>query len=168
MSFEDLNWHGKRGVILARDNYECQECYRPATEVDHCWPRAFGGGDTEDNLRAICKACNQTKGDSLLIKFLTEDTAWATYLHHAAVAQIALREATKFWNMSAALGRGADPDDFADAGPPTGNDVLERGDVLLRLAAKHGVSEQPTDYQDPTVPRDRPWWVNAPDRICAA
>jgi hypothetical protein len=149
MSFEDLNWHGKRGAILARDKYVCQECGRPATEVDHCWPKSLGGQTTQENLRAICKPCN-----------LTADTAWDTYLHHSREAEIHLREATSWWNINELLGMGlAQPEDFNKRGKPTGNDVLLRGAEVLRMAAMWDVSERPTEH-DPDV-LDRPSWIPA-------
>jgi len=35
----------------------CRSTY--ALEVDHIVPRALGGGDNPDNLRLLCRACNQ-------------------------------------------------------------------------------------------------------------
>jgi 5-methylcytosine-specific restriction enzyme A len=45
-------------AILERDDYRCQLCPRPATEVDHVIPRSAGGTDHPSNLRAICHPCH--------------------------------------------------------------------------------------------------------------
>ena len=63
-------WQRTRRRILERDGYRCQipdvhRCTGYATEVDHIVPRAQGGPDRDDNLRAACgngnKARNRTK-----------------------------------------------------------------------------------------------------------
>lgn len=55
-----------RKAVLIRDNYECQirgpNCTVTATSVDHIHPKAWGGTAHPSNLRAACKACNQSKG----------------------------------------------------------------------------------------------------------
>ena len=55
--------------ILQRDDYRCQLCGdSPAItkgttlEVDHIHPFSQGGKTTEDNLRTLCRRCNQGKG----------------------------------------------------------------------------------------------------------
>ena len=59
-------WVKLRRAILARDLWLCQVCLdsgRPtqATEVDHIEPKANGGTDDPDNLRAICSRCHAIK-----------------------------------------------------------------------------------------------------------
>ena len=59
-------WKKLRKVILQRDAYLCQECYRrkkltPATDVDHIVPKSLGGTDDEDNLQSLCKECHKFK-----------------------------------------------------------------------------------------------------------
>lgn len=59
-------WQKLRKVILKRDGFLCQVCksagkYTPADEVDHIVPKASGGSDDPDNLRAICKPCHSIK-----------------------------------------------------------------------------------------------------------
>ena len=44
--------------ILARDGFTCWNCGGRATTVDHIVPRAAGGSDRPDNLRASCVRCN--------------------------------------------------------------------------------------------------------------
>lgn len=58
-----------RYAILKRDDYRCQLCGdSPAItrgtilEVDHIHPFSQGGKTTEDNLRTLCRRCNQGKG----------------------------------------------------------------------------------------------------------
>ncbi len=58
----------KRGVtrvslrkqVWARDGAQCTQCKsRHALELDHIRPKAFGGEDTLENLRLLCRSCNQ-------------------------------------------------------------------------------------------------------------
>jgi 5-methylcytosine-specific restriction protein A len=56
-----LGWEyqRKRARILARDGYVCWLCHQPgAHTVDHVVPRARGGDDSDDNLRAAHGSCN--------------------------------------------------------------------------------------------------------------
>src|SRR6188508_2272908 len=56
----------RRLAILRRDNHECQirgpGCLGVADTVDHIHPKAWGGGENPENLRAACKVCNMRKG----------------------------------------------------------------------------------------------------------
>lgn len=59
-------WIRLRKVILARDRHLCQPCLAKgrltaATEVDHIVPKAKGGTDAMQNLRAICTPCHRQK-----------------------------------------------------------------------------------------------------------
>jgi hypothetical protein len=46
--------------IWQRDKGQCQNCgSRYAVEIDHRLPKAFGGEENKDNLRLLCKSCNQ-------------------------------------------------------------------------------------------------------------
>lgn len=73
-------WRRRRLAVLHRDGWRCRvpvdelgaivaiggsPCLRPADTVDHIVPRALGGGDEEDNLRAACTPHNLTKGGRL-------------------------------------------------------------------------------------------------------
>ncbi|MDX2221431.1 MAG: HNH endonuclease [Rhodospirillaceae bacterium] len=58
-----------RFAVLKRDDYRCLLCGdSPAIskgttlEVDHIHPFSQGGRTTEDNLRTLCRRCNQGKG----------------------------------------------------------------------------------------------------------
>ncbi|MGW5518490.1 HNH endonuclease [Nocardia africana] len=79
---------GVRRRVYERDDWTCQYCGRriePATpnqangrnapvdmssgkpvwlELDHKTPRALGGNNSFDNLRAACSPCNRRKSDS--------------------------------------------------------------------------------------------------------
>ena len=56
-------WQRLRFKILERDGWECQVChargYLALLEVDHIDPK--GPLKSEENLRAICKSCHDTK-----------------------------------------------------------------------------------------------------------
>ena len=59
-----------RWMVLKRDNYTCQSCGQsPARnnevelEIDHILPVSQGGTNQIDNLRTLCKKCNQGKKD---------------------------------------------------------------------------------------------------------
>jgi 5-methylcytosine-specific restriction endonuclease McrA len=61
-----------RFAVLKRDDYRCVLCGdSPAIskgttlEVDHIHPFSQGGKTTEDNLRTLCRRCNQGKGARL-------------------------------------------------------------------------------------------------------
>jgi 5-methylcytosine-specific restriction endonuclease McrA len=55
-----------RHGILARDNYSCVYCGKPADTIDHVWPQDKGGKSTWDNCVAACLSCNGKKGNKLL------------------------------------------------------------------------------------------------------
>ena len=52
-----------------RCGYCACELTRQTVTRDHIIPRAHGGRTTDDNLRASCRECNQTKGDLSLEEF---------------------------------------------------------------------------------------------------
>lgn len=70
-------WRALRLAVLNRDAWRCQvpldaagrivaaggrPCHAFADTVDHKVPRAAGGDDSLDNLRAACRAHNLRKG----------------------------------------------------------------------------------------------------------
>lgn len=56
-------WPAIRRHVLQRDDWTCQACGLPdIDEVDHIFPRRWGGSDFLENLRAICGPCNKAKG----------------------------------------------------------------------------------------------------------
>lgn len=56
-------WPTIRRHILQRDDWTCSVCGLPdIDEVDHVFPRRWGGSDFLENLRAICGPCNKAKG----------------------------------------------------------------------------------------------------------
>lgn len=54
-----------RRWVLERDERICHYCKADATEVDHLWPRRFGGADHINNLVAACRKCNGSKGAAI-------------------------------------------------------------------------------------------------------
>lgn len=58
-------WSRIRRRVLSLANYSCEVpgCGRPATEVDHVVPRAEGGTDDLENLRALCIGCHASKSE---------------------------------------------------------------------------------------------------------
>lgn len=61
-------WRKLREQVLKRDKYlcQCEQCkaegrIKQANDVDHIIPKAKGGTDSMDNLRAINAVCHQTK-----------------------------------------------------------------------------------------------------------
>lgn len=69
----DEEWKHVRRAVLLRDDGRCQlrrlwgwgpKCGRQddSMHVDHVVPKAWGGGDGPDNLRAACPPCNLAKG----------------------------------------------------------------------------------------------------------
>lgn len=89
-------WPAIRQVVLHRDQYRCYLCGDEATEVDHLWPRARGGSDRLSNLRGVCRRCNATKGDALLIKHITPDRASDAEDHYVDIAIRAITEAARW------------------------------------------------------------------------
>ena len=60
-------------VAQDRNQYSCPLCHRPlnyetgrlpdSAEVDHIIPHSRHGTDTIDNVRVICRHCNQSRGN---------------------------------------------------------------------------------------------------------
>lgn len=49
-----------RRTVFARAGNKCERCgSRHALEIDHVKPRALGSTDDGENLRVLCRACNQ-------------------------------------------------------------------------------------------------------------
>jgi hypothetical protein len=46
--------------VWQESQHECSNCHsKYALEMDHLHPKAKGGGNTKENLRILCRACNQ-------------------------------------------------------------------------------------------------------------
>ena len=55
-----LSWENLKKQVWRRDKGQCRNCGSSyALEVDHILPKAKGGGDTLNNLRLLCRSCNQ-------------------------------------------------------------------------------------------------------------
>lgn len=70
-----------RFLVLKSAEFRCELCGVPASdkalEVDHIIPKNHGGGDTIDNLQALCFSCNAMKRDS-------DDTDFRTWRYQYA------------------------------------------------------------------------------------
>jgi 5-methylcytosine-specific restriction endonuclease McrA len=55
-------WGRARRFVLDRDRHRCRICGRPATDVDHIWPRRLGGSDHPGNLQALCRRLDWAVG----------------------------------------------------------------------------------------------------------
>ena len=71
LTYEDgrvASYESIRRYILNRHPL-CQICEdAPSTEVDHIWPRYYGGDDRGINLQGVCSPCNKRKGNSVVIE----------------------------------------------------------------------------------------------------
>ena len=57
---QSTSWESLKKIIWRRDKGQCQNCGSSyALEVDHILPKAKGGEDTINNLRLLCRSCNQ-------------------------------------------------------------------------------------------------------------
>ena len=55
-------WPDVRARILERDDHECVQCGKPATEIDHIQEIWEGGKEFEkSNLQSLCHACHVAK-----------------------------------------------------------------------------------------------------------
>jgi hypothetical protein len=52
-----------RRAVLERDKYKCAYCGKPATTMDHIFPKSRGGKDEWMNAVAACLRCNGQKGN---------------------------------------------------------------------------------------------------------
>lgn len=56
-----------RRAVWRKAHSRCEKCgSRHALEIDHIRPRSQGGGDTIDNLRLLCRSCNQRAAREVL------------------------------------------------------------------------------------------------------
>jgi 5-methylcytosine-specific restriction endonuclease McrA len=91
---------GRRERVLKRDRHCCVYCGLafPAEELtlDHVEPRMRGGDDSEGNLVAACRACNELKGGLAAWSFLARrPDLRANFL--AAVEQCDTEHARPVW-----------------------------------------------------------------------
>ena len=67
---------GRRERVLRRDRYRCAYCaavFAPEDlTLDHVEPRMRGGDDSEGNLVAACRICNELKGGAAAWSFLAQ------------------------------------------------------------------------------------------------
>jgi hypothetical protein len=53
-----------RRLIYQRDGYTCGFCFkRGLMQLDHIIPWSAGGSDRSDNLRSLCKKCNEERSN---------------------------------------------------------------------------------------------------------
>ena len=72
-------WRKIRARVLTRDQHTCQRCGLEATHVDHVIPRRLGGDDSMDNLQALCKRCNLSKGGAFFVEPKTPMTPLGSF-----------------------------------------------------------------------------------------
>ena len=60
------DWRRLRQEVLERDHHACAYCGDEADAVDHIIPVSRGGPHVQENLVAVCKPCNSSKGNKLL------------------------------------------------------------------------------------------------------
>lgn len=65
---EDSSWRALKTRVMERDNYTCVLCgAKTNPTVDHIKELSFGGSNTLNNLRTLCKDCHEQRHGS---KFL--------------------------------------------------------------------------------------------------
>jgi 5-methylcytosine-specific restriction protein A len=72
-------WRKIRQRVLLRDQHTCQRCGLEATHVDHVVPRRLGGDDSMDNLQALCRQCNLSKGGAFFVEPKTPMTPLGSF-----------------------------------------------------------------------------------------
>lgn len=86
-----MNWirKEKRLAIYLRDGMACCYCGAGVEDevkltLDHLLPHAKGGTNEANNLVTCCHACNSSRGDRRVEKFID---AVAAYVNHGVKAQ---------------------------------------------------------------------------------
>lgn len=63
-----------RFAILMRDSFQCGYCKEKLIgedfEIDHLFPRSWGGTDNLENLVAACQRCNRRKKNRLFMPYI--------------------------------------------------------------------------------------------------
>lgn len=90
------NWGQIRDYVLA-DFPRCAICGQAeATEVDHIWPRHFGGSDESENLQPTCGSCNRAKGSRVDLAVATDRQIASAIRACAERATVAVAETDRF------------------------------------------------------------------------
>lgn len=78
------NWREIKKEVLARDNWQCQECGAKNSElhVHHKVPLSRGGGNTPANLISLCKNCHTESHTHM---------RWVHWVERNRLASIVLR-----------------------------------------------------------------------------
>jgi 5-methylcytosine-specific restriction endonuclease McrA len=79
-SARGASWQALREALLSRDGYVCVLCGGYGNEADHIVPRSKGGADHIDNLRVLCRTCNQRKGDREQVRTTGFNPNWLTQI----------------------------------------------------------------------------------------
>lgn len=75
----NCSWAEIRDEVLRVSGRSCVRCGDTATEVDHIWPRRWGGDHFLENLQPLCGTCNRSKGASLDLETASPAQLLATF-----------------------------------------------------------------------------------------
>lgn len=139
-----LNWVERRAIVLHEADYECASCGGTATEADHKWPKKWGGTDDFENLQALCRSCNASKGDALRYEHMTPARLQATAAIHLDDAKAKVRLAARVCALSA-----VGPDEDLGAADETYLEIAAIPEPIRRFMAEQVMGALFISLDDP-------------------
>lgn len=121
-----------RRWVLDRDKHICHYCKAAATEVDHLWPRRYGGADHINNLVAACRKCNGSKGAT--VDLSTTRAALIKCGLDAIIARLG-SEIDELERWARAYVDTCDKDPISNFGSTLFGVAMDVGDPLIELGA---------------------------------